>query len=223
MSRVGSQLKDAREKSNMTLKKASRKLGVSEDFLRDVEFGRKIANESLLNRYKKLLNLKDSKINLLGDAKNIEKAPVKKEPKKEPYKAPDTPVNDLWNQAFGDNIKNIPILSEEMKPLGHKAEALTKGKLYGENPERASIVKVSSDNLNKYRIKKGDLLLGFESKVIQGESIMLIEYKNKKMLRHVTNLNNGKIKLSFGENKEEIIPVKDIKPLIKFIKAEFDI
>lgn len=223
MSRVGSQLKDAREKSNMTLKKASKKLGVSEDFLRDVEFGRKIANESLLNRYKKLLNIKDSKINLLGDAKNIEKAPVKKEAKKEPYKAPETPVNDLWNQAFGDNIKNIPILSEEMKPLGHKAEALTKGKLYGENPERASIVKVSSDNLNKYRIKKGDLLLGFESKVIQGESIMLVEYKNKKMLRHVTNLNNGKIKLSFGDNKEEIIPIKDIKPLIKFIKAEFDI
>ena len=222
MSRVGSQLKDAREKSNLTLKKASRKLGVSESFLSDVEFGRKIANESLLNRYKKLLNIKDDKINLLGNEKHIEKKEIKA-PEKETYIAPETPVNDLWNQAFGDNIKNIPILSEDIKALGHKTEALTNGKLYGENPERASIIKVSTNDLNSYRIKAGDLLLGFEAKIIQGESIMLVKYKNKNILRHVTNLNNGKIKLKYGKDQEDIIAMKDVRPLVKFVKVEFDI
>lgn len=222
MSRVGNQLKEAREKSNITLKKASRKLGVSESFLSDVEFGRRIANESLLNRYKKLLNIKDDKINLLEKEKLTEKKETKSSVK-ETYTAPETPVNELWNQAFGDNIKNIPILSEDMKVLGYKTEALTDGKLYGENPERASIIKVSTNDLKKYRIKAGDLLLGFDAKTIQRKSIMLIKHQNKNLLRHVTNLNNGKIRLSYGENQEDILAIKDLKPLVKFIKVEFDI
>ena len=56
MSRVGEKIKEARLKSGITQKALAKKLGVAEKYLNEVEMGRKVAQESFINRAAKLLN-----------------------------------------------------------------------------------------------------------------------------------------------------------------------
>ena len=50
MSRIGEKIKNLRNKKGLTQKQLSKKLGVSESFINDIELGRKIINESLMTK-----------------------------------------------------------------------------------------------------------------------------------------------------------------------------
>ena len=56
MSRVGEKIKDARIKSGMTQKALAKKLGVAEKFINEVETGRRIVQESFIDKASKVLN-----------------------------------------------------------------------------------------------------------------------------------------------------------------------
>ncbi|MDZ5000912.1 helix-turn-helix domain-containing protein, partial [Clostridium perfringens] len=56
MSRVGEKIKEARLKSGMSLKMLAKKLGVAEKFINEVELGRKVAQESFIDKAAKVLN-----------------------------------------------------------------------------------------------------------------------------------------------------------------------
>ncbi|MEL7598249.1 MAG: helix-turn-helix transcriptional regulator, partial [Clostridiaceae bacterium] len=45
MSRIGDKIKEVRLSSKLTEKQLAKKLGVAESFIKDVELGRKVANE----------------------------------------------------------------------------------------------------------------------------------------------------------------------------------
>ena len=50
MSRVGEKVKNIRSSSGMTQKQLGKKLGVSESFINEVEAGRKVINQNLIDR-----------------------------------------------------------------------------------------------------------------------------------------------------------------------------
>ncbi|NLZ47410.1 MAG: helix-turn-helix transcriptional regulator, partial [Clostridiales bacterium] len=56
MSRVAEKIKSLRIEAGMSQKALAKKLGVSESFINDVELGRKIINESMINRVSKIFN-----------------------------------------------------------------------------------------------------------------------------------------------------------------------
>ena len=56
MSRVGEKIKEARLKAGMTQKALGKKLGVAEKFINEVETGRKIVQESFIEKAAKILN-----------------------------------------------------------------------------------------------------------------------------------------------------------------------
>ena len=56
MSRVGEKIKEARLKAGMTQKALGKKLGVAEKFINEVETGRKIVQESFIEKAAKVLN-----------------------------------------------------------------------------------------------------------------------------------------------------------------------
>ena len=229
MARVGEELKKSRIDSSMTMKQVAKKLGVSESFVNEVEQGKRVINEDLLNRYSKVFkknvatmglgSLEESVVEEQGERTRV---PVKKET----YEAPKTPVNELWNQAFGDNIKNVPVFDYSMKtPLEYRSYVVEDKKVLGYHMDKVIMLKVEDDDLKGLRMAKGDYLTGVEAKEIQGTSIMLLEYKGKNILRKVRNLNNGNVELlSFNETqKSEIAQIKSVKPLVKIFKVEFSI
>lgn len=226
MARVGEELKKNRLDANMTLKQVAKKLGVSESFVNEVEQGRKVVNEDLLKRFSKVFDKKISTMGLgsLEESVQVESVERTKEViKKEVYVAPQTPVNELWNQAFGENIKNVPVFEESMKnPVSHKGFVVEGKKIEGFPMDKVLLIKSGSEDLRGYGIMKGDLLLGVEAKDIQGTSFMLVKVQGKNLLRRVKNLHNGSVELMTFTLKEEVrkLPLKDVEPLVKFHKLE---
>jgi len=229
MARVGEELKKSRIDSNMTVKQVAKKLGVSESFVNEVEQGRKVINEELLNRFSKVFKKDAASMGLgtLEESVVEEKADRTREIiKKEIYSAPKTPVNELWNQAFGDNIKNVPVLDYFMKKqLEHRSYVVEDKKVLGYHMDKVFMLKVENDDLKGFRIRTGDYVVGVEAKDFQGTSIMLLEYKGKNILRKTRNLNNGNVELlTFNEKQlSEIVTIKNIKPILKIFKVEFQI
>ena len=56
MSRVGEKIKEARLKSGMSQKLLAKKLGVAEKFINEIEMGRRVAQESLIDKASKILS-----------------------------------------------------------------------------------------------------------------------------------------------------------------------
>ena len=106
MSRVGERIKEAREKSGMTQKALAKKLGVAEKFVNEVETGRKIINESLISKVSKVLNTDLNDINMVVTDEELQKE-LKAE--KQVRQRKPAEVNEVWNQAFGSVLKNVPI------------------------------------------------------------------------------------------------------------------
>ena len=226
MARVGEELKKSRLEANMSMKQVAKKLGVSESFVNEVELGRRIVNEDLIKRFSKVFNKKVGTMGLgsLEESAQSESFERTKETiKKEVYVAPKTPVNELWNQAFGENIKNVPIFGYDLKnPLGHQSHVVEKKKIDGYPMDKVVMLKVENDDLKGYRIQKGDLVSGVEAKEIQGTQMMLLSYKGKHLLRKIRNLNNGNVELlTFNETqRSEIVPLKEVTILLKLYKVE---
>ena len=55
MSRVGDKIKEARIKNGLSQKALAKKLGVAEKFINEVELGRRIAQESFIDKASKIL------------------------------------------------------------------------------------------------------------------------------------------------------------------------
>jgi transcriptional regulator with XRE-family HTH domain len=226
MARVGEELKKSRLDAGFTVKQVAKKLGVTESFVNDVEMGRKVISEDIMNRFSKVLNKNIATMGLgsLEEAAHTETVERTKETiKKEVYVAPKTPVNELWNQAFGENIKNVPVFDYGMKnPLAHRSHVVENKKIDGHPMDKVVMLQVENDDLKGYRIQKGDLVTGVEVKDIQGTAVMLISLKGKNILRKVRNLNNGTVELlTFNESQQSlIVPLKEIRTLLKLYKAE---
>ena len=66
LSRIGDKIKEARLKANIPQKALAKKLGVSEKYINEVEMGRKVAQESFINKASKLLNVDLNDVNMLA-------------------------------------------------------------------------------------------------------------------------------------------------------------
>ena len=55
MSRIGDKIRNARQVKKMTQKQLAKKLGVSEKFINEVEIGKRIANQDIIDRLSKIL------------------------------------------------------------------------------------------------------------------------------------------------------------------------
>ena len=65
MSRVGEKIKEAREKTGLTQKALAKKLGVAEKFINEVETGRRVAQESFIDRAAKVFEKVGKEMNIL--------------------------------------------------------------------------------------------------------------------------------------------------------------
>ena len=103
MSRVGEKIKEARLKSGMTQKVLAKKLGVAEKFINEVETGRRIVQESFIDKAAKILNadLNDVSMVVTDEALMEERktyATVNKKPAK-------IETEEVWDNAFSSVLK----------------------------------------------------------------------------------------------------------------------
>ena len=129
MSRIGDKIKEARLKANIPQKALAKKLGVSEKYINEVEMGRKVAQESFINKASKILNVDLNDVNMIAaDEELMEEKRIEREFKLTSKK--DNKSNEVWENAFSSVLKNVPIYDYELRSVkGHK-----------ELPDRKSVV-----------------------------------------------------------------------------------
>ena len=223
MSRVGERIKEAREKSGMTQKALAKKLGVAEKFVNEVETGRKIINESLISKVSKVLNTDLNDINMVVTDEELQKE-LKAE--KQVRQTKPAEVNEVWNQAFGSVLKNVPIYDYSLAQVkGYKQLATASNKIDGHTANKVFYLKIENNDMTGYRIQENDLALCYSIKEIENNSICLVEFNGKRVIRQIKKLDNVKALLisNNGSMRTETANITEVKSIAKLYRIEFDL
>lgn len=223
MSRVGERIKEAREKSGMTQKALAKKLGVAEKFVNEVETGRKIINESLISKVSKVLNTDLNDINMVVTDEELQKE-LKAE--KQVRQTKPAEVNEVWNQAFGSVLKNVPIYDYSLAQVkGYKQLATASNKIEGHTANKVFYLRIENNDMTGYRIQENDLALCYSIKEIENNSICLVEFNGKRVIRQIKKLDNVKALLisNNGSMRTETANIKEVKAIAKLYRIEFDL
>ena len=223
MSRVGERIKEAREKSGMTQKALAKKLGVAEKFVNEVETGRKIINESLISKVSKVLNTDLNDINMVVTDEELQKE-LKAE--KQVRQTKPAEVNEVWNQAFGSVLKNVPIYDYSLAQVkGYKQLATASNKIDGHTANKVFYLRIENNDMTGYRIQENDLALCYSIKEIENNSICLVEFNGKRVIRQIKKIDNVKALLisNNGSMRTETANIKEVKAIAKLYRIEFDL
>ena len=223
MSRVGERIKEARDKSGMTQKALAKKLGVAEKFVNEVETGRKIINESLISKVSKVLNTDLNDINMVVTDEELQKE-LKAE--KQVRQTKPAEVNEVWNQAFGSVLKNVPIYDYSLAQVkGYKQLATASNKIDGHTANKVFYLRIENNDMTGYRIQENDLALCYSIKEIENNSICLVEFNGKRVIRQIKKLDNVKALLisNNGSMRTETANIKEVKAIAKLYRIEFDL
>lgn len=219
MSRVGEKVKNIRTSIGMSQKQLAKKLGVSESFISEIESGRKVINQSLIDRLSKVLG-KD-----INDITMSFEEQVYKEEKTEKFssKKKQEEVKDVWNEAFGSVLKKVPIYTYDMeRPISFKQLPLINNKVDGYAQDKVLYLEIEDDDMIGFRMSKGDLAFAHITHEIENNAICLVEYDNKRTVRQIKKLDNSKLLLlsNRGSLRTETVGIKDIKVIAKLDRLE---
>ncbi|MCY6959184.1 helix-turn-helix domain-containing protein [Clostridium brassicae] len=219
MSRVGEKIKEARTASKLTQKQLAKKIGVSESFIKDIELGKKIINESVMNKISKALGKDLNDITMSFEEEVLKEAVEEKRGRKV-----DTPkVNDVWNDAFSSVLKTVPVYEYNLnKALDGRKMPIIDNKIEGYSKDKVVFLKIQDDDMIGFRISKGDIAFGHITHEIDNNAICLIEYNGERNIRQIKKLDSNKILLisNRGSLRTETVSPKDIKVLIKLDRVE---
>lgn len=222
MSRVGDRIKEARLKANMPQKALAKKLGVSEKYINEVELGRKIAQESFINKVSKVLNADLNDISMVAtDEDLMEEKKSFREVNSTSKK--NNKSNEVWENAFSSVLRTVPIYDYSLKNIkGHKELPIHSNKIEGYNQDKVLYIEVSDDEMSGFRMLKGDLVFGHLVTELNQNGFYLVEYKGETKIREIRRLDNSKALLmnNRGSLMTETIEVRNIKVIAKLDRIE---
>ncbi|HSN59211.1 MAG TPA: helix-turn-helix transcriptional regulator [Clostridiaceae bacterium] len=223
MSRVGDKIKNFRMSTGMSQKQLAKKLGVAENFVKEVETGNKIINQDLIDRISKVLGKDINDIGMSFEDQVYEDDKVKKPAAASVRKDKPEPVSDVWNEAFASVIKSIPIYNYSLaKVLGSKQIPILNNKIEGHNQDKVFYIEIENDDMMGFRIAKGDLAFAVSTNEFFNNSISLIEYGDKRVVRQIQRLDNSKALVisNKGSVVTETVSIKDLKVIAKLERLE---
>ncbi|WP_416175689.1 helix-turn-helix domain-containing protein [Clostridium sp.] len=221
MSRVGEKIKAARQTKGMSKKQLAKKLGVSEKFINEVEIGRRIANQSVIDRLSKILGQEINDVTM-----NFEEEVYKDDKSKYSIPVKEKKINSVWSDAFSEILKDVPIYDYSLtKSMGFRKLPVINNKIDGYSKDKVVYIKVQDDDMLGFRIQEGDLVLGHLTQEVENNSIFLLEYKGIRAIRQIKKLDNNKVLLisNRGTLRTETVGTKDFKPILKLYKLEINL
>ncbi len=227
MSRIGQEINKVRLKKGKTPKQLAKALGVSEGFVLDIESGKKIVSDEMIGRISKALDFELGPLGLFasddkftpdnGNDANIR--PVKKVA---PV-ASNEPVQQVWDDAFGNILKTVPVYGYKMdRIMDKKLLPIEKNKVEGFAKEKVFYLIIEDTDMAGFRIFKGDRAFGVLENQIDKDGIFLIEYNGERAVRQVKKLQGDKLLLVYNRGTliTETVSTKEIKVIARLVKLE---
>ena len=237
MSRLGDLLMLERTRQKLTRKQVARMCGISENYLKDVEEGRRIIQDDQARRILNKLGTSqrnEAEFSLDEIAATVDLgtlAPQKPAPqpekKPEPKPEPAQPVSaeeqsGIWLDALSSVLRPVPVMNAGWIQVSRKMVPIQDGKIEGAKPERVVYFLAPDDSMRAMRIEKGDLVLVVPQNLPEDGAIMLVEYGAHRCLRRVKLLGNSNILLQSGDRElgAESVHVSDIKFVGRAVRVE---
>ncbi|BDR68424.1 transcriptional regulator [Clostridium tetani] len=219
MSRVGQNVKTYRLEANMSQKQLGKKIGVSENFINEIETGKRIINENLIDRIGKILNKDLNDITMFYED-------MKDEKENKVYDIKENKVQEVWKEAFGSVLRDVNIFDYSLnKTLGSRKLPVIDNKVNGHPQDKVFYLKVEDNDMNGFRVFKEDLVLCHITGEIQNNSIYLIEHNDKRQIRQIKNLDNSKFLLISNSTmvNTEAVEKKQVKIIARLDKVEINL
>lgn len=224
MSRVGENIKNAREKSGLTAKVLAKKLGVAEKYINEVESGRKVVSESFIERASKVLKTNLNDISMVVTDKDLmEERKIVKEQKN--TKSTEK-VAEIWTDAFSSVLKAVPIYDYSLtNKKGFRELPVHSNKVEGYHQDKVVYIQVQDNEMSGFRILSGDLAFAHLAKEVSNNGFFLVEYNGKRKIRQIKTLGNSKILLvsNGGSLITETKEVREINIIAKIEKLEINL
>ena len=235
MSRLGDTIRTARIRAKMTEKALGKKCGMAESVIKDIEAGRRIVSDEQAQRILKLLGVDNPVSTELEVASEPEK-PLR--PKPRPYVIPipepearkaasseasDAEMaSDAWLDALSGVVKRVPVMDAEGLVIDHVPVPIIGGKIEGGAPDKVLFYRCPDDALRGFRIHAGDLLLTVPASKAEDDEIMLLVWKNKRVVRKVKKLDGARLLMQAFDREytSDTAPVKDVLVLGRCVKLE---
>ena len=219
MSRVGDRIKEVREAKAISQKQLGKKLGVSESYINEIEIGRKVINEKMLEKISKILGeeIEDTSVSFHADEYVEERKPKLDRPS-------EIKVNEVWNDAFSSVLKNVAIYKYDLvKAIGVKQMPIISNKVEGYAQDKVLFLEIENDDMLGFRICSGDLAFAHLTHEIENNAISLVDYNGERVLRQIKKLDSNKILLisNRGSLRTETVEHKDVKVIAKLDRVEF--
>lgn len=227
MSDLGKMIQAARVKKGLTAKQLAKQCGVAETNIIDIEAGKKIANEALLERFKKLLE-----INLNTDFGDIADREYQEQQiagkTKISHTSHKTPVtqekpSEQWEMAFGNVMRKLPVHDlNTWKIIDHRLQPMLNNKIDGFAPDKVIFVRVQGDALHGLGVKEGDLLKVVLLREILHDGVYLLRIGGKLCIRRVRKVDGDKtLLMDFDrDSRTEIRTMKEIEFVGRCLSAE---
>lgn len=217
MSRVSEKIKEVRNKKGLTQKQLAKRLGVSEKFINEVEFGKRIINQNIMNRISKVLGEDINDITMSFEEKILE------ESNKETSSPKNTEVKEVWNDALSSVLKSVPVYDYNLRNIiTTKQLPIIGNKVEGLNQDKVVYLKIQDDDMIGFRIGKDDLAFSYITHEIENNGIFLIDLEGERVIRQIKRLDSNKLLLI--SNKRELrtktVNFKEVKIIAKLIKIE---
>lgn len=232
LSRLGDEIRAAREKRSMSLKDLARRAGLAEKMLLDVESGKRIISDEQAGRIMKVLGVRDvatdqeAEVSTVSSPQTIRIPATRTLPPTAPRRD-ETPVNEAWESALTTILQRVPIYDTAMQELGYRMLALTNGKIEGAPRDRVFYLQAPDNALSGFRMMTGDLLLMLPVKEMPAEGIVLCKMAGQTLLRKAKKLSDGQVQLSVydraggGLLQHTTVPRAQLQPLAIAKRVEF--
>lgn len=226
MSRIGEKIKSIRKTKNMSPKELAKKLGVTEKFINEVEAGRKVVSDNLLNSFSKVLGQSINDIAFSFEEENFKEEEKKKVLKNtSPTQDIDlkAPTNEVWNDALSSILRTIPVYGYDLNvPIKNRQLPIVSNKVEGFPADKVIYLQIEEDDMLGFRIAKGDTALALITAEIFNDSICLIDYNSRRIIRQIKRLDGNTVLLVSNKTtvRTETVSLKDIKVLAKLEKLE---
>lgn len=224
MSRVGEKIKEARLQSGMSQKALAKKLGVAEKFINEVEMGRRIAQESFIDKVSKILKSDFNDVSMVvTDEALLEEKKSIKEAKGNFNRNNKANEEEVWTSAFSSVLKNVPIFDYTLRNnKGFKELPIHSNKVEGFAQDKVLYLEIQDDEMSGFRILKGDLAFASLAKEPSNNGIFLVDYKGKRAIRQIKLLGNSKALLvsNGGSLLTETMNLNEISVVAKLERLE---
>lgn len=241
MSRIGQEINKLRLKKGMTAKQLAKALGVSEGFVLDIESGKKIISDEMIGRVSKALDFELGPIGLFAsedkfapgigeddNTRTARKAPANaaRVPATISKPTKDEPIQQIWDDAFGNILKTVPVYDYKMdRFIDKRLLPIEKNKVEGYQKEKVFYLIIEDTDMSGFRVFKGDRAFGVLESQIDTDGIYLIEYNGERAVRQVKRLQGDKLLLVYNRSTliTETVGAKDIKVLARLVRLEINL